>query len=111
MKENITLLHVHVCCKNDYLTYNMFNLILLPSSSIVLIIQSKPGEVEGGREGQRLKSVVTMNQDGLKVGLPQNTVIGKEGGREGEVNNSDVGTLIRNGTTCSQATSCFCKVL
>ena len=46
-KENTTLL----CCKNGQLTYRSFNLILLPSSSIGLVI---PGEMEGGREGERL---------------------------------------------------------
>ena len=66
-KENITLL----CCKNGQLTYHICNLILLPSSSIVLNISSTPGEAEGGREEQRLKSVVAMNQGGLKIGLPQ----------------------------------------
>ena len=66
-KENTTLL----CCKNGQLTYHICNLILLPSSSNVLNLKSIPGEAEGGREGQRLKIVVAMNQGGLKVGLPQ----------------------------------------
>ena len=56
-KESITLL----CCKNGQLTYHISNLILLPSSSIVLILKSKPGEAEGGRKRERLKSVVAMN--------------------------------------------------
>ena len=45
-KENITLL----CCKNGQLTYHICNLILLPSSSIVLFVKSIPGEAEGGRK-------------------------------------------------------------
>ena len=45
-KENITLL----CCKNDQLTYHMYNLILLPSSSIVLHLKSTPGEAKEERE-------------------------------------------------------------
>ena len=66
-KENITLL----CCKNGQLTYHISNLILLPSNSILLNLKPISGEVEGGREGQRLKSVVAMNQGGLKIGSPQ----------------------------------------
>ena len=40
IKENTTLL----CCKNGQLTYHICNLILLPSSSIVLILKSITGE-------------------------------------------------------------------
>ena len=104
------------CCarKNDQLTYSICNMILLPSSSTVLLTKLAPGEREGGREGQRLKSVVAMKENRITT----NTVLGREGkreggeegGREGEVN-SDVGTPIRDGTShCSQATSCFCKL-
>ena len=78
-KENITLL----CCKNGQLTYHICNLILLPSSTIILFLKSIPGEAKEGRERERLKSVVhvAVNQDGLKIGLPQ-TVLGRERGRE-----------------------------
>ena len=62
-KENITL----ICCKNDQLTYHISNLILLPSSSIVLTMKSIiPGEAKEGRERERLKSVVAMNKLGRK---------------------------------------------
>jgi len=77
-KKNTTLF----CCKNDQLTYHICNLILLPSSSIILFLKSIPGEVEGGREGQRLKSVVAMNQGGLKIGSPQTVLGGREEERE-----------------------------
>ena len=43
-----------------------------------------------------------------EIRITTNTVLGSEGGREGEVNNSDVGSPTRDGT--SQATSCFCKL-
>ena len=45
-KENITLL----CCKNGKVTYHICNLILLPSSSIVLILKSTPEEAKEERE-------------------------------------------------------------
>ena len=48
-KENTTLL----CCKNGQLTYHICNLILLPSSSIVLILKSAPGEAEGRKRGTK----------------------------------------------------------
>ena len=40
------------CCarKNDQLTYHIRNLILLPSSSIVLLRNPTPGEAERGRK-------------------------------------------------------------
>ena len=46
IKESITL----PCCKNGQLTYHICNLILLPSSSIVLYLKSTPGEAKEERE-------------------------------------------------------------
>ena len=48
-KQNTTLL----CYKNGQLTYNIRNLILLPSSSIIIILKSIPGEAEGRKRGRK----------------------------------------------------------
>ena len=49
IKENTTLL----CCKNGQLMYHICNVILLPSSSIVLVRKSIPGEAEGRKRGTK----------------------------------------------------------
>ena len=60
-----------LCCKNDQLMYHSCNLIFLPSSSIVLILKSTPGEPEGEKRGTKTEELVTINQGGLKIGLLQ----------------------------------------
>ena len=55
----------------DQLMYHSCNLILLPSSSIVLILKSTPGEPEGEKRGTMPEELVAINQDGLKIGLLQ----------------------------------------
>ena len=45
-EADVPFLCIHNC-KNSQLTYHICNLILLPSSSIVLILKSIPGETKG----------------------------------------------------------------